>query len=214
MTAVEPVDPAARTDGRSLRRERNAELLFDAANELLASRSFDELNVDDICEHAGVGRATFFRIFDTKAGLLREFNRRLACDASERLDAAGDVDIRTALEHIRAAIIDAWRDARPGHVGMASEFMRSLPAGSPHAAHPELLALVVERITAAMDSGELPDTVPPDVAASLILLNLVTPVAHAIEGHNVDINHLSQVLLEQWIAGMTASTTRPRRRKP
>ena len=34
--------------------------------------------MDDICVRAQVGRATFFRFYGTKAGLLAEFNRRLA----------------------------------------------------------------------------------------------------------------------------------------
>jgi AcrR family transcriptional regulator len=207
-------------DGRSARRHRNAARLYDAANELLAVRGFDELSVEEICERADVGRATFFRIFETKAGLLREFNRRLADDAADRLAAAGDIDLRTALDHVRAAIVDAWRHAGPGHVGMAAAYIATLPTGNPHAAHPELLALVADRITMGMKTGAIVDTVPVDIAASLVLLSLVAPVSHAIEGHDVDIDALSTVLLDQWLRGMTptrsqAHTTRrtaPRRR--
>lgn len=191
-------------DGRTRRRERNAERLYDAADELLATRSFEELSVDDICARAGVGRATFFRIYETKAGLLRELNRRLADDAARRIAGAGEIDVRTALGHIRAAIIDAWRRAGRGHVGMAREFVRSLPTDDPHAAHPELLALVVERISIAVDAGELPDTVPVDLAASLALIHMTAPVAYAIAGREVDIDSLSRVLLDQWCAGMTS----------
>jgi AcrR family transcriptional regulator len=192
-------------DGRRARRERNAARLYDAANELLAGRTFDELSVDEVCARAGVGRATFFRIFETKAGLLREFNRRLADDAASRLAAAGDVDLRTALDLVRAAVVDAWRDAGPGHVGIAAAYLQALPSGSPHAAHPELLALVAERIAAAVEIGELPATVPTEVAASLVLLNLIAPVAHAISLRDVDIEQLSRVLLDQWLAGVRAT---------
>lgn len=211
--AVEVIDTV---DGRSLRRERNAARLYDAAEELLATRSFDELTVDEICERAGVGRATFFRIFDTKAGLLREFNRRLAEDARRRLQAAGDVDIRTALDHVRRAIVDAWRRAGRGHVGMAQEFVRTMPPDDPHSAHPELFALVAERIALAVDTGELPDTVPSDLAATLALIQIIAPVGYTLAGRDVDIDKLSRVLLDQWIHGMTvgASPGRPSRRSP
>jgi AcrR family transcriptional regulator len=209
-------------DGRSARRERNATRLYDAASELLTVRSFDELSVEEICERADVGRATFFRIFETKAGLLREFNRRLADDAAARLAAAGDIDLRTALDHVRAAIVDAWRHAGPGHVGMAAAYLAAVPTGNPHAAHPELLALVADRITIGISSGAIVDTVPVDIAASLLVLSLVAPVSHAIEGHDVDIDQLSTVLLDQWMRGMTptgspSDTTRrsaPRRPGP
>ena len=111
-------------DGRILRRERSAARLYDAAQELHPRKALDDVSVDEICEHAGVGRATFFRIFETKAGLLREFNRRLTLDAIARIEAAGEIDLLSALGLVRAAILDAWRDAGPGHAAMALEFAR------------------------------------------------------------------------------------------
>ncbi len=198
-----PAATVVELDGRARRRQRSAARLYDAANDLLGSRPYDELTVDDICAHANVGRATFFRIYETKAGLLREFNRRLTDDAAARIELAGDIDLRTALNHIRDAIVDAWRRAGRGHVGMATEFTRSTPSGDPHAAHPELLALVIERIDVAVASGELPDTVPVEVAGSLALLHIIAPVAHAIAGHDIDIDQLSRTLLDQWYTGMT-----------
>jgi AcrR family transcriptional regulator len=195
--------PPPAVDGRALRRRRNAERLYDAADELLATRSYEELTIEEICQRANVGRATFFRIYDTKAGLLREFNRRLAQDAAERIRAAGSVGVRTALGHVRDAIVDAWRHAGPGHAGMAREFARSVPTTDLHAAHPELLALVVERISIAVEAGELPGTVPVDLAASLALIHMTAAVACAIAGRDVDIDNLSRILLDQWFTGMS-----------
>jgi len=194
------------TDGRSLRRQRNAAQLYDAASDLLASRSFDELSVADVCAHADIGRATFFRIFGTKAGLLREFNRRLAQDAAVRVAGAGAtdiaVDVGTKLGHIRASIYDAWRTAGPGHVRMAEEFVRAAPSNDPHSAHPELLGLIVDTISTAVESGELPDAVPVELAASLALIQLVAPMSYVLSGQDVDVDELSQVLLDQWLRGM------------
>jgi AcrR family transcriptional regulator len=198
-----PVD----RDGRTRRRERNAMRLYDAANVLLAAQSFEELTVEQICDRAGVGKATFFRIFESKAGLLREFNRRLAQDAAERIARSGCTDVRTTLGHVRAAIVDAWRHAGPGHVGMAREFIRSMPSTELHAAHPELLHLVAEIIGTAVASGELPDRVPADLAASLVLLQLVAPMTYMISGQKADIDELSRLLLDQWLAGMAHLAT-------
>lgn len=194
-------------DGRSRRRERNAAQLYDAASDLLASRSFDELSVEEICAHAGIGRATFFRIFQTKAGLLREFNRRLAQDAAARIAAAQTTDVGSTLGHLRTAIYDAWRTAGPGHIRMLEEFVRAAPSNDPHSAHPELLALVIEIISAAMESGELSDAVPVELAASLALIQLVAPMSYVLAGEDVDIDQLSQLLLQQWLRGMGKSTT-------
>jgi AcrR family transcriptional regulator len=198
-----PVD----RDGRTRRRERSAVRLYDAANVLLAAHSFEEVTVEQICDRAGVGKATFFRIFESKAGLLREFNRRLAQDAAERIARSGCTDVRATLGHVRAAIVDAWRHAGPGHVGMAREFIRSMPSTELHAAHPELLHLVAEVIGAAVASGELPDRVPADLAASLVLLQIVAPMTYMISGQEADIDELSRLLLDQWLAGMAHLAT-------
>jgi len=203
-------------DGRSQRRERNAALLFDAAIELLNTRSFAELTVEEISQHAGVGRATFFRIYETKAGLLREFNRRLAADAAARIAAAGDIDLYQALGHVRGAIAEAWRDAGPGVAGMAREFTSSSQSSDLHSPHPELLALVERLIRSAMDTGEVPRGVPADLAASLALVHLAIPIAYVLDGNPADTEVLGRTLLDQWYAGMTAEAVHrpaPQRRR-
>jgi AcrR family transcriptional regulator len=197
------------TDGRALRRHDNARRLYDAADELLATTSFDDLSVDDICQRADVGRATFFRIFGTKAGLLREFNRRLADDAEQRLDTRHPSDVRTSLGIVADAIVDAWRHAGPGHLGMARAFAQSIPHTDPHAAHPELFALVHTIVAAGIERGELPDTVPSELAASLALIQLTAPIAYTLAGRSADTHRLAHTLLDQWYAGMTSGATAP-----
>ncbi len=203
-----PADPPP-TDGRALRRYDNTRRLYDAADELLATTGFDELSVEEICERAGVGRATFFRIYGTKAGLLREFNRRLANDAECRLEALGLADARAALGQIADAIVDAWRHAGPGHLGMARTFVQSLPHSDPHDAHPELFALVHAIVAAGIERGELPDTVPSELTASLALIHLTAPIAYTLAGRSTDTHRLAHTLLDQWYAGMTASAAEP-----
>ncbi len=194
------------TDGRALRRHDNARRLYDAADELLATTGFEDLNVDDICALADVGRATFFRIYGTKAGLLREFNRRLAHDAEDRLRAADAIDVRTSLGIIADAIVDAWRDAGPGHLGMARAFAQSVPHTDPHAAHPELFVLVHRIVTNGIDRGELPDVVPSKIVASLALIHLTAPIAYTLAGGSTDTHRLAHTLLDQWHTGVTTSS--------
>jgi AcrR family transcriptional regulator len=202
------LETTEKTDGRSLRRQRSAAQLYDAANDLLASRSFDELNVEDICAHADIGRATFFRIFGTKAGLLREFNRRLAQDAAARIANAETADIATKLGHVRAAVYDAWRTVGPGHIRMVEEFVRATPSNDPHSAHPELLGLIVDAVSTAVESGELPDAVPVELAASLALIQLIAPMSYVLGGQDVDVDQLAQLLLDQWLRGMGVTRRR------
>ncbi|HET9691742.1 MAG TPA: helix-turn-helix domain-containing protein, partial [Acidimicrobiales bacterium] len=63
--------------------------LYDAALDLFAEHGYSEVSVEQICERADVGRATFFRLFGSKGGLLSEFNRRLATDARGRVEGLG-----------------------------------------------------------------------------------------------------------------------------
>jgi hypothetical protein len=108
---------------------------------------------------------------------------------------------------VRAAIVDAWRHAGSGHVGMACEFIRSMRSTELHAAHPELLHPVAEVIGTAIASGELPDPVPTDLAASLVLLQLVAPMTLMISGQEADIDELSRLLLDQWLAEISHLAT-------
>lgn len=188
-------------DGRTRRRHRNAEQLYDAATELLASRPFDDVSVADICARAGVGRATFFRIYQNKAGLLLEFNRRLTRDAAARIAQADNTELGETLEHIRAAIYSAWRTAGPGHIRIAEEFVRAAPSNDPHAAHPELLGLVVDAVRRAVGAGRLSGAVPVDLAASLALMHIISPMSYLLAGQQVDVEQLSKLLLAQWLRG-------------
>lgn len=202
MTSAPAVPEPLPIDGRRLRRENNAHRLYDAATQLLAERAYDDLSVDEICERAGVGRATFFRIFETKAGLLREFNRRLTADAERRLAAIDSSDVRAQLDTVRRAITDAWRNAGQGHVGMAVEYGRLTPAGEMHAAHPELLDLVTGIVSDAIERGELTNATPPGLAGSLAVVHLSAAIAQSLADSDVDIDDLSETLLDQWLKGM------------
>ena len=62
---------------RERRKQQTRDDLYEAALELFAERRYDEVSVEDICERAEVGRATFFRFYGNKAGLLIEHNRRI-----------------------------------------------------------------------------------------------------------------------------------------
>jgi AcrR family transcriptional regulator len=81
--------------------------LFDAAMALFAERAYDEVTVDDICARANVGRATFFRLFGSKAGLIEEANRRTASAVAD-LVRADNASGRAALEIMADVVRRAW----------------------------------------------------------------------------------------------------------
>jgi hypothetical protein len=71
-----------------------------------------------------------------------------------------------------------------------------------------LLGIIVDTIAAAVESGELTDAVPVDLAASLALIQLIAPMSYVLAGQDVDVDQLSQLLLDQWLRGMGVTKRR------
>lgn len=90
--------------GRSVDRQAR---LFDTAMSLFEVRGYEAVGVEDICRQAGVGRATFFRLFGGKAGLIEEANRRTAGLVEARIAARG-ASGAAALRLMGATIAEAW----------------------------------------------------------------------------------------------------------
>ena len=101
-----------RTDPRV---ERSRSALVRALAKLLEGRSLSSISVSEICRHAGVDRATFYRHFEDREDLL-ERGVRLAVDAIiERIGAADPRDPRfdTRLGNLFAEIADRRDFYRP-----------------------------------------------------------------------------------------------------
>lgn len=200
----------AAPDGRSLRRQKNAEQIFDAAMKLLERYSYDALSVDDICNAAGVGRATFFRIFETKSGLLKEFNRRTAERINERLEDSRPKNARAHLALIAEEIANAWTRSKPGATTMIIDFSQSTPLSEVHSAHPELLAHIVDAVERGQASGEIKLHFPADFMGSLALIQLSAAASYWIEEPDLDLNALMAAALDNWLDGAAAGAGRTR----
>ena len=145
--------------------------IFDAAVELIEQQGYDNTSVEEICAVAGVGRATFFRHFETKAGLLREYNRRLARDAAARVAALGAVAADAQLQAIADAIHDAWASAGPGVRRLGGD-AAALADLTGERTHPELLRLVLDVVRGGVADGTLRTELPPPLAASFVVTHL------------------------------------------
>ena len=145
--------------------------------ELLARRSYDDISVEEICAAAGVGRATFFRVYQTKADLLLEFNRRLAERVQARLEAGRPERVADALRLVGEEIADTWTQTVPGAASLAIDFIQSAGGRRLHAGHPELLHLVVGVVERGQDSGELEATLPAGLMGSLALVQAAAALA-------------------------------------
>lgn len=177
--------------------------MFEAALALFERQGYDETSVEDICAAAGVGRATFFRYFETKAGLLREHNRQLADAARARLDALPVPGAVAGLVAVADAIHDAWVDAGPGLRRLGAE-VTTLADPSGKRTHPELLDVVTELVRAGVASGELTVDVPPPLAAYVAVTTLASAVGWWFEHPDQDLRRLLDRCLELHLHGVTA----------
>lgn len=191
-------------DGRTKRRVENGARLFDAAMELLATRSYDDIAIEEICAAAGVGRATFFRIYQTKAELLLEFNRRLATRVQQRLDVAEPMDVEAALRIVGEEIAETWTQAAPGATALAVDFSQMAGSRGLHAGHPELLQIIVTIVEKSLDGGQLTSTLPVRLMASLALLQITAPVSYWFRHPERDLHVLINESIVQWLHGVVA----------
>lgn len=72
---------------RQARSRRTYHRLLEAAEALLAERSFDEVTIDEIAERAGYTKGAFYARFDSKGALLRHLVARLTDGAREAWEA-------------------------------------------------------------------------------------------------------------------------------
>lgn len=141
---------------REAGKQRNRDRLYEAALELFAGRGYATVSVDDICERAGVGRATFFRLYGTKAGLLDEFNHRLAVQARAAVARADPANAPEALTIVARSVVATWAASGTALRELAHEYLQtvSLEAGT-RKGQPDLRALVAEIIAQGQRRGEL-----------------------------------------------------------
>jgi AcrR family transcriptional regulator len=171
-----PSSPPSSLRARKKRRTRDR--IYDAAVALLAERPYDEVTVEDICLRAEVGRATFFRFFGTKAGLLGEFSRRLAEQIARRLDDHPEANATDQLWVVQDEITTAWGLSAPSTREMAREWIRNATAADLHrAAPPELVALVADIVAEGQASGEFTPDYEADFMAWIILAALSSVTA-------------------------------------
>ena len=119
-----PARPALRADAR-----RNRERIIAAAREVFAQRGLD-VPVEDIARHAGVGVATLYRRFPTRADLIAgAFEAKMAAYADAVTQALADPDPWAGFcSYIEQ--VCAMQAADQGFAGPATRLRgRLLPAG-------------------------------------------------------------------------------------
>ena len=189
---------------REQTKQTNRGRLYDAALELFAERGYSAVTIEDICARADVGRATFFRLYGTKSGLLEEFNSRLAAQARARVEQLPSPTTAEALTEVQRTISDAWSSSGAGLREMAEEYIHtvSLAAGA-GASQPDLHVLVSSIVRAGQARGEVVAKPNPDFIAWVVIAALCSATATWL-GTPDTMRRRSTETLQLLFAGMLA----------
>lgn len=117
MVSLELVaPPGVPPRGRRRRAPQTREAILEAVRELLKSRRLDDLQVNEIVEHAGISRQTFYVHFDTKyavvAALIEAMGDGILNLWSPLFDGDGPIE-KAQLVELGAGTIAAWRAQGP-----------------------------------------------------------------------------------------------------
>lgn len=193
--------PPAPTSLRERKKQRTRDDIFTAAYELLSERAYDDVTVEEICRRADVAPATFFRIYGTKAGMLREFNSRLA-DAA-RLRAEPVAGALARLDAVRAVIVEAWASASPALRDLVWDFLRvTSSADAAASAHPELLALVAEIVADGQVAGELRADLSPRLGAWIIVSSIAAVTTTWLDSPDTALDGQTRAALDAILHGL------------
>src|SRR3546814_17405712 len=82
------------------KRERTRRHIYDCAVGLFSAKGYAATTVGDICQAAGISRATFFPHFKEKAALVGEGSRRLGALWESRRGDLGELPAHEILRHL------------------------------------------------------------------------------------------------------------------
>ena len=159
--------------------------LLDAATDLFYGEGIHSVGVDRIIETAGVTRATMYKQFDGKEGLVLAYLQgedRAAADRSSRMPPPSRM-IPTSCSTPSSAGIEA--DIRERHtrgcpfINAAAEYPDDGPVRDLIADHREWFRATLEQLATAAGLSQ-----PAEVAESLVLLRDAALVGGYLDGHD------------------------------
>ena len=153
--------------------------LYDCAVQLFIEKGYDAVSVEQICHEAGVGRASFFRYFGAKTGLMIEFDRRVVQDIERRLAVAGP-GVEARLDTVQAAIDDAWTTAHPNVRALGRDYLASTAISDMGAIAAGITEIARRIFQAGIDDGQLDTAMPADLLAGLYVTSIRIGIAHAL----------------------------------
>ena len=197
------MDEAGAQTVRERKRARTRAVIYEAAMELFEQRAYADVTVEDICERAEIGRATFFRFYGAKGALLLEFNRRLA-ERARRAVESGAGTTPQRLRTVAAVIADAWSSSGTAMRAMAFDMLnRPETSVGGETLHLELIALVAEIVAEGQRTGELRGgPLGAQWVATMVVTMLAGCVANWFDAPEVDLRAAAGDTVELLLTGL------------
>lgn len=108
---TETVDAAPKLTMRDRHRILTREHIMTAALEAFAERGYVAVTIDDIVRRAGIGRATFYLHFDSKAAALRELRNTRMTVWSQQDAPRGGESGRSSIRAFFEKVVDFYSSA-------------------------------------------------------------------------------------------------------
>ena len=157
------------SQGGNEKKAETRQRIFDAAMQLLAERSYEDVTIEQICELADVANATFFLHFPTKASLVNEFHRRVNSKIAG-IVAGKDGSAIERLQLVKKTLAEEWENNSHGMFQLVNEFM-SQPASysAIKESTSDLTEMLSQIVKDGQRCGEFDQEFDPDILATAII---------------------------------------------
>lgn len=183
------------------RRQMEARI-FDAAIRLFDERGYDDISVEEICAEAGVGRATFFRYFETKSGLIRELDQRVAARVREQLQELDDPSFDELLRVVADTLHQTWAQASSGLRALGRE-SSSVPRPT-RRVFAYTLEVIFDVVRMAQQRREVISDLPPALISYVVIVQLTGAVGWWLDNPDNDLRDLLDGIVRHCLTGYPA----------
>jgi AcrR family transcriptional regulator len=193
------------SDLRDRKRLRTQAHLYDCAVALIIEHGYDNVSVDQICQRADVGRATFFRYFGSKAGLMIEFDRRVVEDIQKRLGQPG-LDLEEQLGAVQTAMMNAWSGAHRNMRALGLDYLSSTAVSEMATVAAGIIQMTREIFAAGLERGEIETTLSPSLLATLFVTSMSMSIYHFMESRkrSTEAAAVRRAVLKLFLHGVSA----------
>jgi len=202
--------PLVPVDRPLRKKERTRRDIYAAAMTLFAKRGFEHVTIEQICDAAGIAKATFFTHFPTKSALLFEFHRLLAAELAAQL--AGPRE-SAALEFRRMVDLFAARWLPQAEVmgAMLREFLATpalIPAAEDEAR--DLRQLIEGVVRHGQARGEISRAVSPRLASTIFFATAAAILSgHVFQEGEATAEEVREQFLSALLHGLGAKPESP-----